>query len=109
MNKSILVFALFFGCIITGINSQNQLLTIQDAVWKGRTGLAPKRLQALSFIPDSKKIAYIEKNELIVLNAETGKTVSTLSTINFNKNLISSKLDTVAVFEGIRWISENQF
>ena len=100
---------MFFGCIITGINSQNQLLTIQDAVWKGRTGLAPKRLQALSFIPDSKKIAYIEKNELIVLNAETGKTVSTLSTINFNKNLISSKLDTVAVFEGIRWISENQF
>lgn len=109
MKKSILLFVLFFGCTFFELYSQNQLLTIQDAIWKGRTSLAPKRLQALSFIPDSKKIAYIEKNELIILSAETGKTVSTLSTISFNKILIASKLDTISAFEGIRWDNEKRF
>lgn len=109
MKSSTRLFTLLFWISSTLLISQNQLLTIQDAIWKGRTSLAPKRLQALGFIPDSKKISYIEKNELITLSAETGKTLTSLSTVSFNKKLMKSALDTVSAFEGVRWINENEF
>ncbi|MDO9000304.1 MAG: DPP IV N-terminal domain-containing protein [Bacteroidota bacterium] len=109
MKKLTLLITLFLGIYSTVLLSQNQLLTIQDAIWKGRTSLAPKRLQAIGFIPDSKKIAYIEKNELIIISAETGKTVSTISTLSLNKNLSKTAIDTITAFEGLRWINENQF
>lgn len=107
MKKTSLSFLLII--ISYFVFSQDQLLTIQDAVWKGRTSLAPKRLQALAFIPGSKKVAYIEKNELIIIDAETGKTVSTISTVAFNKNLVTASVDTISAFEGILWENENQF
>ncbi|MBL7912374.1 MAG: DPP IV N-terminal domain-containing protein [Bacteroidia bacterium] len=107
MKKTSLSFLLII--ISYFVFSQDQLLTIQDAVWKGRTSLAPKRLQALAFIPGSKKVAYIEKNELIIIDAESGKTLSTISTVGFNKNLVTASVDTVSAFEGILWENENQF
>ena len=109
MKRTTLLLTLLLGISFSAIISQNQLLTIQDAIWKGRTSLAPKRLQALGFIPDSKKIAYIEKNELIILSAETGKTITTLSIASLNKGLKTASIDTVTAFEGLKWINENQF
>ena len=55
------------------IISQNKLLTIQDAVLKGRTTLAPKRLQNLSFIPNSDKFAYVEGSTVKVGINASGK------------------------------------
>ncbi|MBA2610671.1 MAG: DPP IV N-terminal domain-containing protein [Bacteroidetes bacterium] len=107
MKKSSFSFLLII--ISSFVFSQDQLLTIQDAVWKGRTSLAPKRLQALGFIPDSKKVAYIEKNELIVLDAESGKTISALSTVAFNKMLVATAIDTISSFDGVSWQNEHQF
>lgn len=109
MKRTAIVLTLLLGISFSVIISQNQLLTIQDAVWKGRTSLAPKRLQALGFIPDSKKIAYIEKNQLIILSAETGKTLTTISTGVVNKALVGAGIDTIAAFEGLKWVNENQF
>ena len=109
MKRTAIVFTLLLSISFSAIISQNQLLTIQDAIWKGRTSLAPKRLQALGFIPDSKKIAYIEKNQLIILSAETGKTLTTISTVGVNKALVGAGIDTIAAFEGLKWVNENQF
>lgn len=109
MKRTAIVFTLLLSISFSAIISQNQLLTIQDAIWKGRTSLAPKRLQALGFIPDSKKIAYIEKNQLIILSAETGKTLTTISTSGVNKALVSTGIDTIVAFEGLKWVNENQF
>ncbi len=109
MKRTAIVFTLLLSISFSAIISQNQLLTIQDAIWKGRTSLAPKRLQALGFIPDSKKIAYIEKNQLIILSAETGKTLTTISTGGVNKALVGAGIDTIAAFEGLKWVNENQF
>jgi dipeptidyl-peptidase-4 len=109
MKRTTLLLTLLLGISFSAIISQNQLLTIQDAIWKGRTSLAPKRLQALGFIPDSKKIAYIEKNELIILSAETGKTLTTIATSGVNKVLVGAGIDTIAAFEGLKWVNENQF
>jgi dipeptidyl-peptidase-4 len=109
MKRTTLLLTLLLGISFSAIISQNQLLTIQDAIWKGRTSLAPKRLQALGFIPDSKKIAYIEKNQLIILSAETGKTLTTISTGGVNKALVGAGIDTIVAFEGLKWVNENQF
>jgi dipeptidyl-peptidase-4 len=109
MKRTTLLLTLLLGISFSAIISQNQLLTIQDAIWKGRTSLASKRLQALGFIPDSKKIAYIEKNQLMILSAETGKTLTTIATSGVNKALVSTGIDTIVAFEGLKWVNENQF
>ena len=104
----------FFGCILSIIScltafSQNQLLTIQDAVLKGRTALAPKRLQNIGFIPQSKKVAYIEKNDVKVLSAETGKELSSVSTIDINRALLLVSKDSIIAIENLRWENEAAF
>jgi dipeptidyl-peptidase 4 len=88
---------------------QDKMLTIQDAVLKGRTTLAPKRLQNLSVIPGSRKVAFIDRNELVVVNADNGKVESTLSAVAFNKSLSAGNLDTVPAFEGVKWKSPEEF
>src|SRR3954471_21680651 len=108
MKKSLLLF-LSVTLLSTTVYSQKKNLTIQEAVLKGRTTLAPKRLQNLGFIPDSKKIAYIDKNELIVVNSADGKILSSMSTVAFNKELAAGQLDTIASYQGIKWKNENQF
>jgi dipeptidyl-peptidase-4 len=109
MKKLIIACATVFILSAFSVAAQNKLLTIQEAVLKGRTALAPKRLQNLGFIPDSKNIAYIDKNELIVVDAHSGKVLSTLSTVAFNKSLVEGSMDTVASFDGLKWKSEKEF
>ena len=107
MFRKILVCALL-AMSGTRLHAQEKLLSIQDAVLKGRTSLAPERPQNLSIIPGSKKVAYISKNELVIVN-ESGKVESTMSSVLFNKNLAADNLDTIASFSSIKWKSEKEF
>lgn len=107
MKKQTLILAAVFGLGLT-IHAQNKLLTIQEAVLKGRTALAPKRLQNLGFVPDSKKIAYSEKNLLHIVNADNGKTESSISTTEINKVSLTG-FDTISSFDGLKWKSANEF
>jgi dipeptidyl-peptidase-4 len=107
MKKTILLFLVAAG-VINAV-AQSKLLTIQDAVLKGRTTLAPKKLNHLGFIPDSKKIAYVDKNEMIIVDSESGKILSSLTTVALNKNLAAGAIDTIASYEGIKWKNENEF
>lgn len=92
-----------------GAAAQTKLLTIQEAVLKGRSSLAPKRLQNLGFVPDSKKVAYVDKNVLYTVNAETGKNDWSLGTAELNKSIKAAGFDTVNAFENLRWKSANEF
>src|SRR4051812_7020949 len=107
--KKHLLLLLAVTVLTAELYSQKKNLTIQEAVLKGRTTLAPKRLQNLGFIPDSKKIVYIDKNEMIVVNTADGKVISSMSTVAFNKELAAGQLDTIASYQGIKWKNENQF
>ena len=89
--------------------AQEKLLTIQEAVLKGRTSLAPKRLANLGFLPGTGNIAYIDKNAIVIVNSKSGKVISTLSTVSFNKNLAAGNVDTVPSFEGLKWKSDKEF
>lgn len=106
-------FILSFGFVLTVLGSnlfsQEKLLSIQEAVLKGRSSLAPKRLQNLSFIPGSKKVAYTDAGLLKILDAETGKELASVSSAGLNKKLREAASDTLAAWEKISWKDENSF
>ncbi|MBS1635549.1 MAG: S9 family peptidase [Bacteroidetes bacterium] len=87
--------------------AQDKLLTIQEAVLKGRTSLAPKRLQALTFIPGAGKFSYVDNNAIISGEVATGKT-QTLTTLNaINKALKANNEDSMAAIPAFSWKSAN--
>ncbi|MCW3077573.1 MAG: family peptidase, partial [Bacteroidetes bacterium] len=88
--------------------AQNKLLTIQDAVLKGRSTLAPKRLPVV-FIPQSKTFAYVENNILKMANNEDGKSTSIIDLTEFNKVLINTSQDTLSTLNGLSFKDQDQF
>ncbi len=107
--KHVLLSALLVGAISHNTFSQDKLLTIQEAVLKGRTALAPKRLQNLGFIPASKKLAYVDKAEIRMVDAESGKETVALTTTALNKKLAQAATDTLAALDKLSWKNENEF
>ncbi len=77
------------------LNAQEKLLTIQDAVLKGRTSLAPKRLQNLSFIPGTSAFIYVDNNYLIKGDNASSKTTTIISLTEINKTLLQNKRDSL--------------
>jgi dipeptidyl-peptidase-4 len=98
-----------FATLSLQTQAQNKLLTIQEAVLKGRTSLAPKRLANLAFVPESKKFGYTDAGTLSLMDAESGKTAYSLSVTDLNKTLKTGSNDTVAGFDGIKWLNEKSF
>lgn len=88
--------------IAGSIFAQNNLLTIQDAVWKGRTTLAPKRLKNLGFIPQTGKYAYVEDNSLLVFDG-SAKQVKKITLTQLNQTLKSLNDDTLKAFPFYTW------
>lgn len=96
-------------CCGIASQAQNKMLTIQEAVSKGRTTLAPKRLQGISFVTGSDKFSYIEDNVVKVGDNITGKTIDALSLKELNANLKSSQRDTLTTIAAVTWKNANQF
>lgn len=96
-------------CYGIGAQAQNKLLTIQEAVSKGRTTLAPKRLQGINFVAGSDKFSYIDDNVVKVGDNTTGKTIDALSLKDLNANLKSSQRDTLTAIGAVTWKNANQF
>jgi dipeptidyl-peptidase-4 len=108
MNKKNLFIVLFVIAILAQVNGQTKLLTIQEAILKGRTSLAPKKLQNLAFVPDSKLLGYTDKNEIHFFNIETGADELVSSISDINKICVKNKIDTVLFFEGLKFRSNTQ-
>ena len=89
--------------------AQDKLLTIQEALWKGRTVLAPKRLQSLAFINGTDKYTYVINDELLVGDNKTGKSQSVLSLKEMNSNLKIAKKDTLPSLTTVYWKNRSQF
>ena len=89
--------------------AQNKLLTIQEAVLKGRTTLAPKRLQGLSFVKNSNQFSFIDNNTIKLGDQQSGKIKELLSLKELNAQLKSSTKDTLAALTSITWKNGNQF
>ena len=106
ITTTVAIASIFYS---TFIIAQDKLLTIQDAVLKGRTTLAPKRLQALGFIKASNKFSFTDNNTIKVGDNAIGKTTDVLTLKELNAILKLSSKDTLASFTTITWKSANQF
>ncbi len=78
--------------------AQTKLLTIQDAVLKGRSALAPKRLQNINTIPGSAQFYYVEGSTLKMGENANGKTTDALTLTNLNSALKANKQDTLGTW-----------
>ncbi len=103
-NLSLALILLTFVCL-----SQNKLLTIQEAVLKGRTTLAPKRLQNLSFISGSDKFFYVDNNIIKTGDNSSGKTNDVVSLTEMNTLLKTNSKDTLPAFGSISFKNDDQF
>ncbi len=107
MRKHILIIsALIIGS--TAI-AQDKLLTIQEAVLKGRTSLAPKRLQSLNFIPGHDQFSYIDNNTVFIGDKKNGNTAALITLQELNTKLKASSKDTLAAIGGLTWKNLSQF
>lgn len=109
MKLSKLCVLLFVLGVSSIVCAQNKLLSIHDAVLKGRSSLAPKRLQGIAFIPESNRLSYTDKNTVYVLESTKAKVEYSLSVAELNTQLKAQKMDTIAVFEGLSWRDERSF
>lgn len=106
--KKAFFLVLAFTASLT-ITAQDKLLSIQDAVLKGRTSLAPKRLQNLSFIPGSNKFAYVEGSTVKVGDNASGKVTDFVTMNDINKLLKAEKRDSLKQIIILEWKNEKQF
>ncbi len=105
IKTSISIATIFCSTLIV---AQDKLLTIQEAVLKGRTSLAPKRLSSLGFVPGSTKFSYVDNN-IIKVGDATGKITDVLNLKELNSQLKSAGKDTLVALATITWKNANQF
>jgi dipeptidyl-peptidase-4 len=114
MMKNRLLFGLLLLAAITS-TAQNKMLSIDDAVSKGRTVLAPERLSQLQWIPETNQYSFVAKRQgkevLVVQDASTGKSDSILEIADFAAALQNTLPNEKAVgrYPFITWINASAF
>jgi dipeptidyl-peptidase-4 len=83
--------------------AQDKLLTIQDAVLKGRTALAPARLQNIQFVPGTNSFFYIDNTKVLKGDNTNGKISDWFKLTELNAALKTAKRDTLKGFPFIQF------
>lgn len=108
-----ITFLLFvFATISQTIVAQEKLLTMEEAVVKQRTSLAPSRLAQLMWVKNTDSYSYVnlgETPELFICNASDGKVTNAISLATLNEALKKINLGTNKNFPTIKWKNEKQF
>ncbi len=107
MKKGILLFSSVL--LITTTIAQDKLLTIQDAVLKGRTSLAPTRLSNIEFIDGKSQFSYITNNSIFIGENSNGKTTQLVSMAGLNQLLKKENTDTLSSLNNITWKDAESF
>lgn len=107
IKKALTLLAVFLFSVT--VTAQTKLLTIQDAVLKGRTALAPKRLQNIGFVKNADKFSYIDNNIVKAGDNASCSMKDVTSLTSLNSLLKSSGKDTLKMLGSIEWKNENEF
>jgi dipeptidyl-peptidase-4 len=101
---------LFLLIASTSIKAQNKMLSIEDAILKARTSLAPQNFKQLMWIKNSNDYCYIgADNNLYKGSAEKDKAQILLRLVELNAALRLQKEDTLLSFPNITWEDVNSF
>jgi dipeptidyl-peptidase 4 len=102
------IYILFFDVSF----GQTKMLTMEEAVVKQRTSLAPARLKQLMWVPNSNSYSYVDTKDgseiLIRGNAENNSTKEIISLSQLNEAL-STTQKAVKTFPVMQWKNENEF
>ncbi len=102
-------FTLPLACVILGVSAQQkQSLTIKDAVLKGRTTLAPQRINNIHFVNPT-TLAYSLSNNLLVFNCKSNSILQKISLSQINSKLKGLTTDTLSDFPALSWNDKNSF
>ncbi len=109
MKKNILI--LFVSVILLQTaNAQTKLLTMDEAIIKQKTTLAPAKLKQLMWIKGADKFSFInDENAIVIGNAESNKQEIAVTLKQINEALLKLKLATFEAMPVIQWKSENVF
>lgn len=97
------------------IAQAQQKLTIEEAVLKQRTTIAPEKLSQLAWIPNSNTFAWVAKSNgkecLIKEDAKTLKQDTILRIADFAETVYSANPDVAKIerFPFLTWVDENSF
>ncbi len=95
--------------------AQNKLLTVEDAVSKQRTTLAPDRLMQLQFIPGTHAYSWVTKKNgkevMVKQDADNLKTDTIIGIAEFKDILNATGLDVVLPerFPFVVWLNASEF
>jgi dipeptidyl-peptidase 4 len=108
ISRNFLSFVFLF--LVSAVVAQNKLLTMEEALIKQRTSLAPANLKQLKWIPGADKYAYLQVHdgkEVLFVGDATGKKKEVLSIDDLNAFMISAGLKKVASFPELNWKRES--
>jgi dipeptidyl-peptidase-4 len=111
--KKIILFALgYFVCGQFSI-AQTKLLTMEEAIVKQRTTLAPARLKQLMWIKGTDKFSYVDKKDSIEVlmqgNAQNNLQKVIASLKELDDALIKLNFLRLKTFPTLQWINSDQF
>jgi hypothetical protein len=108
-----IAFTLFAILILEESFSQTKLLTMEEAVVKQKTTMAPEKLRQLAWIKGTDKYFYVGKeNEtdvLIIGKASANIKETALTLKQLNTVLGSRSINYLNAFPQITWKNENEF
>ncbi len=114
MKHIIYTTTLWFLCLTT--QAQLKTLTLEDAVNKRNTDLAPSRLSQLMWIPNSNSFSWIVKDEnkkevMLTSQASKSKVDTVLKIANLYESLLKVNPDAkpMSRFPFITWITSSSF
>jgi dipeptidyl-peptidase-4 len=104
--KKIILLLLLLSALV---NAQNKMLSMEDAVLKARTSLAPQNFKQMMWIKNSIDYSYVgTDNHLYKGNAES-KPQLLMRLAELNSALRAQKEDTLSAFPTMEWEDVNSF
>ncbi|HSH65929.1 MAG TPA: DPP IV N-terminal domain-containing protein, partial [Bacteroidia bacterium] len=95
------------------VQAQTKLLTIEDAISKQKTTLAPEKLAQLQWIKDEEQFSFLEKRnnkEFLIIQGATNKApFKQISLEELNDAMAAANLKMLNNFPTIFWENINQF
>lgn len=111
--KKIITTLLFLTTLIQVSIAQTKMLTMEEAVVKQRTTMAPARLKQLMWVTNSNSYSYTDTKDgveiLILGNAGNNDVKELISLKQLNEMLTASIQKTVKTFPSIKWKNAKEF
>jgi dipeptidyl-peptidase-4 len=108
MKKSLIFFTFLFTLPVF---AQTKLLTIEDAITKQRTSLAPEKLKQLQWVKGADQFSFLDKSgETLMIQGIADKVPqSQVSLVELNEALGNTTSKPLQKFPWIIWENKNQF